>query len=251
MIPHVFHYIWLQGASQLPLAFQDNLRQCQHVNHATVRIWDEHTIHALLSEHEPELLPYFMDTQRPFAQRSDIARYVILYVHGGIYVDTDYVCSKPLRNLLSDQIDLFYIPFSDITGERVMNGLFGAAPRHPALHQVIHDMKQRLKEGGIVTYTTGTGMFQTALQTYHDNHPRDTRYLLIAQQQLFPCNVWKHASTCEEKYKSTYFMSHHNHGSWNPIFAIIKWVVRYPWIIPLVMLAVLLLWRKSRSIQKS
>ncbi|HEX4507516.1 MAG TPA: PIG-L family deacetylase [Alphaproteobacteria bacterium] len=54
---------------------------------AEYRLWDGHALRAMIAEHfEPEVLAAF-DLLRPYAYKADLARYCLLYVFGGLYVD--------------------------------------------------------------------------------------------------------------------------------------------------------------------
>lgn len=54
---------------------------------AEYRLWDGHALRTMIAEHfEPEVLAAF-DLLRPYAYKADLARYCLLYVFGGLYVD--------------------------------------------------------------------------------------------------------------------------------------------------------------------
>lgn len=102
-IPKILHHIWV--GSELPENERLNITSWR-VHHPDWehRLWgDEHTgdwkTHDLpelrnrgLYARAPELVP--PDAIGQF--RSDIARYEILFDHGGLYVDTDTVCLRPI-----------------------------------------------------------------------------------------------------------------------------------------------------------
>lgn len=246
MIPKIFHQIWLQGLEQIPEHLQKLRNECMSLygSQFQFKLWDAPQIEKLLGEFDPELLSLYRSQAKSHAQRSDIARYVIVYLYGGIYIDTDYRCLKDVSTLLGDGIDLFYVPFQDVAGVRVMNGIFGAAPKHKLLDITIRTMKQRL--GGSrrsTTSTTGTLLFMDCIKEYHRVHPKDTRYVVVSNLQLFPCTVWDDTEKCNARWQHTAFMTHQNEGSWHPVlFGIAKKFVQYRSIIipVLVSLAVLL-----------
>jgi inositol phosphorylceramide mannosyltransferase catalytic subunit len=114
MIPNIMHHIWIQGANQMPLRLKENTISCQLANNKTVfMFWDDESISALLKGHDMELYRFYSKSSISFAQKSDIARYVIIYLHGGVYVDTDYKCIKNIMDMVST-VNLFYIPFKDV-----------------------------------------------------------------------------------------------------------------------------------------
>jgi mannosyltransferase OCH1-like enzyme len=51
-------------------------------------VWDAAAVLQLAAEHFPWMLPVY-NAYPKLVQRSDIARYMILYKHGGVYLDAD------------------------------------------------------------------------------------------------------------------------------------------------------------------
>lgn len=101
-IPRVLHQIWYQGEAELPAryrVFRDGWRAAhpdwEH------RLWDRAACRALLAERYPEFLPTW-EAYPLFIQRIDSIRYFILEHHGGVYLDMDMECLKPLDPLLDD-----------------------------------------------------------------------------------------------------------------------------------------------------
>lgn len=243
MIPKLIHHIWLQGQSSVPENLRALQKECIAINHnAQFVLWDAPTIEELIMATFPDLLPLFRKP-RPHAQQSDIGRYVILYVFGGVYLDMDYQCYKSIGLLLDNPgVDLFYVPFTDPGGTRIMNAIIGCKQGHPLLRLVIEEMIYRLskKPGKSVTYTTGTRLLMDMVIKYHNLYPMDDRYLIISHTQLFPCNVWDDDKVCNTKHKNISFMSHKNEGSWNKgLFAVIKWLATYKLYVAITLILVI------------
>jgi FkbM family methyltransferase len=76
------------------------------------------------------------DRAETYAQKADIARYEILYRLGGVYLDTDMECLRPLDELL-DGCDFFAARQYD----GVVNiAIVGAVAQHPILRRVIDQL---------------------------------------------------------------------------------------------------------------
>lgn len=90
MIPRVVHQIWLQGLADAPPDIQDAVRRAAPNWGAPVDWWDEPRVRALIKAELPHLLGFY-DRLHTIIERADVARAVILYVHGGVYADADYV----------------------------------------------------------------------------------------------------------------------------------------------------------------
>ncbi|MFI7636905.1 glycosyltransferase [Nonomuraea sp. NPDC049400] len=88
-------------------------------------------------------------------------RYELLWQYGGLYVDADFECLRPITPLL-DGVACFAARESD--GRRIANGLMGATRRHPFVGQLIRGLPasaqaHRGKRPAISTgpaYLTGT-----------------------------------------------------------------------------------------------
>jgi hypothetical protein len=99
-IPRIIHQIWYQGATAVPpryRAFRDGWQKAhpgwEH------RLWDQASCRALLAERYPDFLATW-EAYPLFIQRIDSIRYFILHSHGGLYLDMDMECLKPLDPLL-------------------------------------------------------------------------------------------------------------------------------------------------------
>ena len=67
-----------------------------------------------------------------YAQKADIARYEVVHRFGGVYLDTDMECLRPLDDLISDHESS---PHANTTGS--WRSASSATPRHPVLIETI------------------------------------------------------------------------------------------------------------------
>jgi mannosyltransferase OCH1-like enzyme len=72
------------------------------------------------------------DNQRRWAFRADLLRLVVLYIHGGVYVDHDMFNVKPLDPLLDE--DLILMQFRE---NQVGEGIIGAPQGSPKILEAI------------------------------------------------------------------------------------------------------------------
>jgi hypothetical protein len=82
--------------------------------------------------------PWFLDTYDDYRypiQRADAIRYFILHHFGGVYLDLDVGCLRPLDPLLIHQVIL---PKTIPVG--VSNDIMFAEPGHPFMAQTIHNL---------------------------------------------------------------------------------------------------------------
>jgi mannosyltransferase OCH1-like enzyme len=129
MIPKVLHHIWIGG----PLP--------EHLD-GYVDTWRDHHPgwdHIMWSNFDWLQNQYFYDhadeiTPHVGQFRADLARYEILHRHGGVYVDCDFECRRPLDELI-DRLDAFAAWETDDVW--VNNAIIGARAGHGALARVI------------------------------------------------------------------------------------------------------------------
>jgi mannosyltransferase OCH1-like enzyme len=72
------------------------------------------------------------------AQQSDLVRYEILKLYGGVYIDTDLECLKPINELIKD-LDFFG---AWKRSDRMSNALFGGVPGHPIFIDLVSKFRE-------------------------------------------------------------------------------------------------------------
>ena len=92
------HRIWIQGEEDLkikePEYYYYGVLWKKFFPGYEVKLWSEDDYLPLIERYS-KLLKFSYDSAPSYASKSDIARYVILYYEGGLYVDTD---TEPLKN---------------------------------------------------------------------------------------------------------------------------------------------------------
>lgn len=125
MIPKVFHTVWVQGAP-LPTS---------HTR--WVESWQKHNpTYGHIVWSEKAYTPYLGDLTDVYAtavnhdQRAEIAQKAILAVFGGIYIDADFECFKPVDRFFTGRN---HVVTWDETPGQLGNQIIGAPPNHPAV----------------------------------------------------------------------------------------------------------------------
>ena len=133
LIPRVFHQIWL-GPDPLPEEFARYQRTWlrQHPDWE-LRYWTD--------DHLPEGLrrSEVYDRSRTPWERADILRLEVVLSFGGVHVDTDFECLRPLEPLIERAE--FFIGYRK--PGRVNGALFGAVPGHPILEEGLARIPRR------------------------------------------------------------------------------------------------------------
>ena len=151
------------------------------------KFWNDSNIYNLCKIYYPSILNIWNDLLG--IQKADIGRYVILYVNGGLYVDTDIIFQQHINNVIpvNYQIDdknhkiLFPIatpnlPF--ISPIKLTNYLIWSKyPKHPILKIIIDESINRIKNNYKkkypnfirVPHTTGAVMITEILNKHNIN----------------------------------------------------------------------------------
>src|ERR1700734_3968818 len=102
--------------------------------HSNYMLWTDASSREFIAEHYPWFLDNFDDYTYPI-QRADAIRYFVLHYYGGVYLDLDVGCLRPLDPLLVHQVIL---PKTIPVG--VSNDIMFAEKGHPFLAQTIHNL---------------------------------------------------------------------------------------------------------------
>lgn len=140
-IPKIIHQIWL--GSELPEKFAIYTKTWPlHHPDWEYKLWTDKDIASLNLENQAAY-----DRAINYAERSDIARYEILYRFGGLYVDTDCECLQSF-----DQLHYYYdfyagleLPCMALFLRPIIipNALIACAPGHPILRAMIDTIMTR------------------------------------------------------------------------------------------------------------
>jgi len=132
-IPRIFHQIWV-GPEPLPAEFVPYQRTWLTYNPGwKLRLWTEENLPPDLERREA------YEKLRVPAERADILRVELLWRFGGVYIDTDFECLRPLEGLLQD-VECFVGYFNK---SRINNAIIGSVPRHPLLGRALREMRPR------------------------------------------------------------------------------------------------------------
>ena len=130
-IPRILHHIWL-GQDPLPDEHKPWIESWKRLHPAWEhRLWTEENLPENPLRHE------VLERLRAPVERADILRIELLYTHGGVYLDTDLECLRPLDETLGDH------PFVGVCNKvgRMTNTAIASVPGHPLLARVLEKIK--------------------------------------------------------------------------------------------------------------
>jgi len=170
MIPRVIHRVWL-GSDPMPEEFEHYGETWkQHHPDWEMRLWTDSNL--------PELrFPEAFERCRNHGERSDVLRSELLARFGGLYVDTDVECRRPIEPLIGDATAFC----AWVRPGRIGSAVLGAVPGHPAIDRLLTEMQSRVGEGNQIEATVGllTDVLSEApdvevfdSDTFYPYHPR-------------------------------------------------------------------------------
>lgn len=226
-IPRIIHHIYEDPAGppgnlfQISKSWQERMPQWEY------RFWNKQMIADFLKS----ICPDFSDIYHsyPFnVQRWDAIRYLILYHIGGLYVDMDYECIRPLDVLLADSTCCMGMEptiNSRIYNKALVvgNALMASKPKHPYIAKIIEELKKNYcvnygeSESAQVLESTGPFMTTRVYEKFKRKKditllPADLVAPLTAREMLALRIGYKHSDILK-KIKNAYAI-HHFWGTW-------------------------------------
>ncbi len=138
VIPKIIHQIWV-GPHTPPAIFkasQESIKQ--HLPDWEYKLWTDADIPGLQLHNQK-----YYDLSKNYGEKADILRYELLYKFGGIYLDVDVVCLKPLDILL--QYDVWTCGEGH-PEDHINNAVIGASRHHPLLWDCIQSLGDKWHE---------------------------------------------------------------------------------------------------------
>ncbi|KAI0638121.1 nucleotide-diphospho-sugar transferase [Trametes polyzona] len=204
-IPRIIHQTW--KSETLPPRWAKISKECRDMMpDYEYKLWTDASAREFIAEHYSWYLDAYDNYKYPI-QRADAIRYFVLHYYGGIYIDLDIGCLRPLDPLLVHPVIL---PKTIPVG--VSNDLMFAEKGHPFMAQTIHSIMS-FDYDWVLNYPTvmfSTGpMFLSAVYGAYTsalNHPTDV-------VRILPKSLYGKNAKPDEAPHS--FFSHYYGSSWH------------------------------------
>lgn len=142
------------------------------------------------------------------AQQSDLIRYEILQREGGVYLDTDFECLRSIEPLISGAAAFAVYQRDDTsTHDAIAQGLFGVAPGHPLMADVLARAPARDPAN---LYAYGPPIFTAAV--------RAVGGVTVLPRPLFYPYLWNELHRRGERFPDAYGV-HHWASRWTDSYA--------------------------------
>lgn len=180
------HQIWLQGLEAMPERY--NTMRDTWKDLPGYRFWDYESIDRLMVRFPTTKKSY--DSLKSVVEKVDLAKYLILFVHGGMYVDMDVIRLAPYEtfdHLFGEHDllafghragwwDIFYHKLFGMKGRTIANNaVIMVKPGHQVIADVMTEVIQRsqkwyyniLKTHFRTIHTTGPLVYTNVLHKYN------------------------------------------------------------------------------------
>jgi inositol phosphorylceramide mannosyltransferase catalytic subunit len=216
MIPRIIHQIWL-GRAPVPhefTTFSEGWRRL-HPDWEYI-LWTDNGLPEIINEHVFEAVS-------SMAGKADVLRYELVWRYGGIYVDMDFECLRPIDVLL-EEVPAF---IADQRVNRPINGLFGAERGHGLTAALIAALPESFATRRGLFDQTGPGFLRRVFYQYlgadftvekrrhgYLHQSRDSHRVVQGFERDVFCPYDSHEKhRRHERFPSAYAV-HHWAGSW-------------------------------------
>lgn len=224
-IPPIIHFIWFRDlyhehldVSEIPHIGSKAPDLClAHNPEYQIITWNETAARTLIAEHYSWLLPLYDGYRYPI-QRIDAFKYVVLWHYGGVYMDLDIACRRPLNPLLP-----FSAWYPKASPFGVNNDLMASRARHPFVRYMLEQLAPRdwnlVFPYLTIFWSTGPQFTSDMLANWFWSKKTDddSDTIRVLPQEFY-----------SEKYT---FFGHSPGGTWHGSdVAVVLWIVANPWV---------------------
>jgi len=189
-IPRTIHRVWL-GTAPIPEEHQRfGETFARHHPGWEMRLWTDEDLPDL------DITAIDRDRSRTRSELSNLVRYEVLHRFGGVYVDTDVECQRPLPPLLKG-IDAFAA--LELPG-RVCTAILGAVPGHPVFGRATRLTRRTLGTGLHSAIANGPYLLSLLLE-------QEPGFAIFAKKLFYPY-LWDEPERRHEAFPEAYAIHH-------------------------------------------
>ena len=189
-IPRTIHRVWL-GTAPIPEEHQRfGETFARHHPGWEMRLWTDEDLPDL------DITAIDRDRSRTRSELSNLVRYEVLHRFGGVYVDTDVECQRPLPPLLKG-IDAFAA--LELPG-RVCTAILGAVPGHPVFGRATRLTRRTLGTGLHSAIANGPYFLSLLLE-------QEPGFAIFAKKLFYPY-LWDEPERRHEAFPEAYAIHH-------------------------------------------
>jgi inositol phosphorylceramide mannosyltransferase catalytic subunit len=188
-IPKIIHQIWL-GPNKRPDIWMNSWKidYVKKYPDWDYKLWTETDISSLklINKKQYDLEPYYTG-------KSDIVRYEILNLYGGVFIDADSLWIRENNISLDKILNLseksgMFAAYEPVNKQILANGVIGFSKNHPILNNMIYfinknhsKLKQKYNKLNQVWKVSGPRIFTTILEQYEGEKTLLDSYLFFPE----------------------------------------------------------------------
>ncbi|RDB22769.1 Inositol phosphoceramide mannosyltransferase 3 [Hypsizygus marmoreus] len=205
-VPRIIHQTWKTDI--LPTRWQPISQACRDMMpDYEYNLWTDASSREFIATNYPWFLETFDGYIYPI-QRADAIRYFVLHFYGGVYIDLDIGCLRPMDPLL-----IYPVVLPKTIPVGVSNDLMFAEKGHPLLEQTIHNLvtfdHSWILNYPTVMFSTGPMFLSAQYGLYTSSHPTTS----VDEVRILPKSMYgKNAKEGEAPHS---FFSHFYGSSWH------------------------------------
>ncbi|KAH9899933.1 nucleotide-diphospho-sugar transferase [Cubamyces lactineus] len=208
-VPRIIHQTW--KSETLPAKWANISQECRDMMpDYEYMLWTDASAREFIAQHYSWFLDTF-DNYKYTIQRADAIRYFVLYHYGGIYIDLDIGCLRPMDPLLVHPVIL---PRTIPVG--VSNDLMFSEKGHPFMAQTIHSLisfdYNWVLNYPTVMFSTGPMFLSAQYGSWTSSHPPTPEHP-GGEVRILPKSLYGKNAKPEEAPHS--FFSHYYGSSWH------------------------------------
>mgnify|MGYP003113405588 CR=1 FL=1 len=228
-IPKIIHQIWL-GGQIIPKQIVNCMKSCREKHPGWQYIlWTEENLPSIVHFRQE------WDLDQNYARKSDLLRLQVLYDYGGVYLDTDMECIKPIDGLMEGHTMVMATECSHIKDDEIFdpdncdnahinNAVIACTPNNQVIKEIMTKIKQKYRSGGVNT-TGGPKSYvaklsgpviYNSMRLRKDNRVKmypNTYFYPIHYSNRLPMEQWNIPTNPKTLDNDTY-MIHHFAASW-------------------------------------
>lgn len=135
--------------TSIPQAIKRNIEAARHVYpQAEYTLWRNHQIRKIIKEHFDDDVLYAYDLLKPYSYKADLAKFVILYVFGGLYIDLGVQIAKEWNIPNNKGVGACRdVPFTSPSWSAIQTGLLWSLPKRKefqiAIQYIVENCKSK------------------------------------------------------------------------------------------------------------
>ena len=185
------HIIWFEfseKSKQLWDKLERYRNSCSEVyKDWEIKVWDEETCDKLVKDNFPEYYKVYKNYENP-VERVDASRYIIQYLEGGMYIDTDIFCFKSIEELIRDKTIAICGDYGS-DKKKVCNDILYSGEIKNQFWEFVVDCMIKAKDKSSVVERTGPDFLSKCVKAWEILIPNSEIYIIpVKYTKMFNWN---------------------------------------------------------------